>query len=131
MRRFSLVACATALLAVTAVAGINESASAARKPSTALTANVAIAPNATHTACVLTISWTAADPAKVAGYVVRWDDETLSAKSKVEAKATNDTSASWEFPDNGAFYVDITVSYIDGRWSKPMSIGYPAWDCLG
>ena len=132
MRRFSLVACATAIIATGIFAGVNESATAARKPSSPLASTtIRLVPNETNTACVLTVSWVPNDPQHVLGYIVRSDDAPVSAKStSVQAKTTNETTASWEFADYGAFYMDITVTYDDGRSSKPWSMGYPAWNCL-
>ena len=34
---------------------------------------------------------------------------------------TNETTATWVIDDNAAFYVDVSVRYVDGRWSKPSS----------
>ena len=131
MRRFSLVACATAIIATGAIAGVTESATAARKPSSPLASTtIRLAPNDTNTGCVLTVSWVPSDPEQVTGYVVRSDDAPVSAKSSLQAKTTNQSTASWEFANHAAFYMDITVQYADGRSSKPWSMGYPAWNCF-
>ena len=132
MRRTPIIACATALIAAGLLSGLNDSATAARKPGE-LSASVSLQPNATHDACVLSITWFAAEPTSVAAYSVKSDAAPITAKStsSLQAKMTNETTASWVIADNAGFYVDITAKYVDGRWSKPMSIGFPSWDCLG
>ena len=78
------------------------------------------------------VSWTASEPTMVATYQVASSSTAITSKSStLQSKTTNETTASWVSADEAAFYVDISVQYVDGRWSKPMSIGAPAWDCLG
>ena len=133
MRRSSLLTCTIA--AITGgfvVVGGGLSAVAARKPAEALRANVSVQPNATHDQCVFNVSWVASEPATVATYQVASSSTAITSRSStLQSKTTNETSASWVIEDNAAFYVDISIQYVDGRWSKPLSIGAPAWDCLG
>jgi hypothetical protein len=132
MRRSSLVACAMATLTTCALVGTGTTADAARKPADALRANVSVQPNATHDMCVFNVSWVASEPAQVATYQVVSGGAAITSKtSNLQSKTTNETSASWVIADEAAFYVDVSIQYVDGRFSKPLSIGAPAWDCLG
>ena len=132
MRRSSLVACALATLTTCALVGTGTTADAARKPAQPLSATVSVQPNATHDQCVFSVSWVATEPAQVAAYQVVSAGAAITSKtSAIQSKTTNETSASWVIDDNAAFYVDLSIQYVDGRWSKPLSIGAPAWDCLG
>ncbi len=132
MRRSSLVACALATLSTGLLVTVGGTADAARKPAEPLRANVSVQPNATHDQCVFTVGWVASEPALVSTYQVTSGSAAITSKSTaVQSKTTNETTASWVIEDDAAFYVDISIQYVDGRWSKPLSIGAPAWDCLG
>lgn len=80
---------------------------------------------------MLTLSWTAAEPERVASYLVQANNAPLKGKNTVQGNVITETSSSWTIDDDSPFYVDVTINYVDGRPSKAWSVDSSAWSCLG
>jgi hypothetical protein len=131
MRRLPVLA-ALALLAAGLVAGTTDSATAAKKPPPFSVESVTlVASEAQPGRCVLTVSWAPSEPERVASYLVQGNNAPLRGKNTVQGSVVQETTSSYTIDDDSPFYVDVTINYVDGRDSKPFSVGDPAWSCLG
>ena len=129
MRRLPLTALTTAAAAALVVTGVNEAAFAA-KPPTFTTQEMSLQPSQDAGRCVMTLDWDVSDPAAVANYHVQANNAPLKGRTDVGGEPTSATVWTWEFEDDTAFYMKITIVLASGKESKSWSVGSDSWSCL-